>query len=84
MKKQITIFATLILLGGCAVESAISTSELPPAVVTAFQQKYPNTTVSKWEIGKENGKPYYEANFKQNGKKLEAVFLSDGAFVKEE
>ena len=84
MKKQITIVATILILGGCAMQSAISTSDVPTSVITNFQQKYPNTTVSKWKTWKKDNKVYYEAKFTQNGKKIEAVFLPDGAFVKEE
>jgi hypothetical protein len=38
----------------------------------------------EWEVEKEDGKLYYEAEFKLDGKSKEAYFRPDGSFTKEE
>lgn len=61
------------------------TDDVPPAVSAAFQAKYAGAQVTHWEVEKgDDGHLVYEAEFKLNGKSMEAEFKPDGTFVKEE
>jgi hypothetical protein len=54
----------------------IKDAELPAAVKTSFQNKYPGIS-AKWE--KEEGN--YEANFKKEGNQMSATFQPNGTFL---
>ena len=86
MKKTIIYFAAfaITVLFSCENEQEISASQVPPAVVSAFQAKYPNITPDKWEKENEKGKTVYEAKFKSNNKDVEAEFDENGKFIEEE
>jgi uncharacterized membrane protein YkoI len=83
MKKSIILPACFTMLLACN-EKKIAASEVPPAVISAFNAKYPGATDVKWEHEKEKGKWVYEAEFKSNGKEDEVHFDSAGNFVGEE
>jgi hypothetical protein len=84
MKLKKIIVVALIAVTGCASEIEISSSDVPAAVITAFNGKYPQASDVEWEIEKLEGKLYYEAEFRSEGKKKEAYFRPDGTFSKEE
>jgi hypothetical protein len=85
MKAKILITAISILfLAACACEIEIASSDVPQSVTSAFSSKYPGASDIEWEIEKEDGKLYYEAEFKLDGKKKEVHFRPDGTFTKEE
>lgn len=77
-----TIFAFVV--ASCACEIEIASSDVPQQVVSAFTSKYAGASDVEWEVEKEDGKLYYEAEFKVDGKKKEAYFRPDGTFTKEE
>ena len=79
MKKKIALFiiaAATFLLNGCEIE--ISESDVPKDLLASFKAKYPNAQNVKWEAEKEDGKFYFEAEWKENGKKTEVHISSDG------
>jgi uncharacterized lipoprotein YmbA len=84
MKKSIILMSLVVTMGACASEFEISSSDVPEAVVTSFNGKYPGASDVEWEVEKEEGKLYYEAEFKLEGKSKEAHFRPDGTFSKEE
>jgi hypothetical protein len=87
MKRNLIIcFGIFILLSGCSSsdEFDIKESEVPPSVLSAFRAKYPNVQVTKWEAQKEDGKFYFEAEFKEGGKEKEIHVSPDGSSVTEE
>ena len=84
MKKKFLIVASTLAFYGCASEFDIASSDVPSAVTTAFQTKYPGAQAGEWEVEKEDGKLIFEAEFKLDGKSKEAEFRPDGTFVKEE
>jgi hypothetical protein len=86
MKTKISLWIlTLALIaGGCASEFKIVSGDVPQAVISAFQAKYPNSQNVEWEAEKTDGHLAFEAEFKQDGKSKEAYFKPDGAFLKEE
>lgn len=85
MKKVTFILpAAALLLGACASEFDVPAADVPQAVVSGFQQKYPNVQNPEWEVEKSEGHLIYEAEFKLDGKRKEAEFKPDGTFVKEE
>lgn len=82
--KSILITGAVLLLVSCKSEFDIMSSDVPQAVLNAFQQKYPSAQVTEWEVEKESGALVFEAEFKLDGKKKEAEFKPDGTFIKEE
>ncbi|WP_336518532.1 PepSY domain-containing protein [Pollutibacter soli] len=83
MKKLVSAAAICLMLLSCD-EKKISASDVPSAVVSAFNQKYPGASDVKWQIEKENDKQIYEAEFKMDGKQIDAEFDADGTFIREE
>jgi len=64
-------------------ETTIKTSELPAAVASAVQAKYPGNVISLAEkIEKPGNKTFYELNIKVNGKKKELELDAEGKFIK--
>ena len=83
--KKLIIPLTVLLFTACNEnEKKISASDVPSSVQSAFNAKYPNASDVKWEQEKEKGKLIYEAEFKFNGKEIEAEFDSTGTFIEEE
>ena len=82
--KASIFFAALSLMASCASEMDIVSADVPESVMTSFASKYPQVKDTKWEIKKEDGKLYYEAEFKLEEKKKEAYFRPDGSFTKED
>jgi uncharacterized membrane protein YkoI len=79
MKKQILFTASTILLLASCKEFEIATSDVPKELITSFKTKYPNAQNVKWEVEKEKGKFYYEAEWNENGKKIEVHIAPDGS-----
>ncbi len=77
MKKIVFLFALILGLGFSA-----SAQKTPPqAVVAAFNQKFPNVKVEKWEKEK-NGE--WEAELEQNGTDMSANFSATGQWLETE
>jgi hypothetical protein len=74
------LFASILLFTACESEEAINPSEVPSAVMSTFNEKYPAATSVTWEL-EDN---IYEAEFKLDGKKKEVEFSADGKFLREE
>jgi hypothetical protein len=66
-----------------STEFDIKDSEVPPGVMAAFKAKYPQAQDVKWEADKENGKFYFEADFKDGGKEKEVLITPDGSSITE-
>jgi hypothetical protein len=82
---KIKAFMIALLFGvACASEFDIAASDVPQAVLDSFSGKYPDAKNVKWEVEKEDGKLYFEAEFEADGKNKEACFRPDGTFTKEE
>ena len=65
-------------------DSKLNESDVPQAVVQSFQAKYPTATDVKWKTETHNNKKVYEAEFKTDGKEVEAEFDEAGTFIREE
>ncbi|HEY4149032.1 MAG TPA: PepSY-like domain-containing protein [Chitinophagaceae bacterium] len=78
MKKHLLLLA---FAGGLALTAVAQKGITPPAAAnTAFQKAYPGISNVKWE--KEG--PGYEANFKQNGTEMSAVYDAKGVLQETE
>ena len=78
--KRLIIISTLavsIVFSACAQK--LDASKVPAAVNAAFEKQFPGVAPA-WE--KEDGK--YEANFKQNGNELSALFDANGTMTESE
>lgn len=78
------ILAVIILSVGCSSEFEIKETEVPKEVLAAFQAKYPAATAVEWVAEKEKGNFYFEAEWKENGKKMEVHITPDGSSVAED
>ena len=77
MKKIMMVLAISIAFTASAQK--LKEAEVPAAVKSSFAKLYSGLT-AKWE--KENGK--YEANFKQEGNSMSAMFDPNGTFTESE
>ena len=73
------ISALIAAIGFSACAQKLDPSKVPAAVKTAFAKQYAVVAV-KWE--KEGGK--YEAEFKQNGNTMSALFEANGTMTESE
>jgi hypothetical protein len=80
----LNIGLAVTLAYGCCSEFKIVSADVPAAVVSAFQARYPNAADVAWEAEKTSGRLAFEAEFKIDGKRKEAYFKPDGTFLKEE
>jgi uncharacterized membrane protein YkoI len=85
MKKFIcyVTLSAFLIISSCN-EKKIPASEVPQPALAAFNTKYPGATDVEWETEKKDDKVIYEAEFKLNGKKIEAEFGANGDFIREE
>ena len=64
-------------------EAEISMTDVPSAVKTAVEKKYPGAVISKvYKIDNSKGELTYEAEIKTSGKKKELVLKADGTIIK--
>lgn len=76
------LFAVVVVTGGIALSprcQKLNESQVPSAVRTAFDKKYPHTKAG-WDKEEAN----YEANFKQDGKRMSVVIDRSGTIVETE
>ena len=52
--------------------------KIPKKVMDTLKAKFPKAEITKWTIGKEDGKEVYDIEFKQGEKKFEADIFTDG------
>ena len=83
MKKLFIVLIAGALWSSCS-DKGIMTAEVPPAVREAFSARYPEVTEPAWSKEKEKGKLIYEAEWKRDGKEVEAEFDENGVFIREE
>ena len=67
-----------------AARSGKTIDDMPAAVRTAFQGRYPNAMVEEWERETENNQEVYKVDFKQDDKERKAYFDLSGNFLREE
>lgn len=89
MKTQYVITAVLvalpIMLGQAyAGEKELSKSQVPKAVINAFEKAYPNAKGLEFEEETFEGKAAYEVEYKENGKEYELLYSADGALLQKE
>jgi len=64
-------------------EMEIGNTEIPAAVSSSVQKKYPGAAVSRvYKIDNAKGETTYEAEIKTSGKKKEVVLKADGTIIK--
>ena len=81
MKNILTlVLAGTLLTAGCG-DKTLNESEVPQSVKDAVKSKYPQVTITKWELEKDGD---YSATFKSDSGEIESFFQKDGTFVKEE
>ncbi len=86
-EARVTVGATMLELDISTagvitqIEQPIAVAELPAAVTKAFAAKYPKAKITRAEQMTAGTKVSYELAFAVKGKRQEATFLPDGAFV---
>ncbi len=71
-------------LVSCSNEKKIATSDVPQVVSEALMAKYPDADEIEWEMEHEDERVNYEAEFRSDGKRKEALFSADGQFIEED
>lgn len=89
MKTQYVITAVLValpmILGQAnADEKELSKSQVPKAVINAFEKAYPNAKGLEFEEETFEGKTAYEVEYKENGMEYEFLYSADGALLQKE
>jgi hypothetical protein len=70
----------LLVVGAVTAIIVLAQTNVPSAVLSSFTKLFPGTTVKKWD--REEGK--YEANFTKEGKRMSAVFDTNGTLEETE
>jgi hypothetical protein len=84
MKKMMFSYAIVLATLFSCTEGNLAASDVPQAAKSSLESKYPGATDVEWKAEKEDGKKIYEAEFKWNGKEIEAEFDAEGTFIREE
>jgi len=89
MKTQYVITAVLValpmILGQVnAGEKELSKSQVPKAVINAFEKAYPNAKGLEFEEETFEGKAAYEVEYKENGMEYELLYSADGTLLQKE
>ena len=79
MKKLLLLLLAVCVLPFSAV-MAQSDKDIPAEVKNAFNAKYPGMKVTDWDW--EEDKNMYEAEFKMNGREMEAYLSPEGSWLK--
>jgi len=75
MKNVMITAAALVFAINTASAQKVKESEVPKAIVAAFQENFKGAKVEKWEKEKDGG---YEAEFDWNKVETSATFSADG------
>lgn len=62
----------------------LSKSQVPQAVIDAFEKAFPNAKPSEFETETFEGRAVYEVEYKENGKEYELLYSADGILVQTE
>ena len=89
MKTQIliaTVLGTSLATLGQATagEKELTRSQVPNAVLGAFEKAHPNVQSVEFEEGSFEGKTAYEVEYKENGREYELLYSADGSLVQKE
>jgi uncharacterized membrane protein YkoI len=67
-----------------AVEKELGKSQVPKAVIEAFEKAFPNAKGMEFEEEMFEGKVAYEVEYKKNGMEYEFLYSPDGALLQKE
>jgi uncharacterized membrane protein YkoI len=89
MKTQYIMSAVLVAMPmifgqANAGEKELNKSQVPKAVIAAFEKAYPNAKGLEFEEEVFEGKAAYEVEYKGNGKEYELLYSADGALLQKE
>jgi len=81
----VVIGSSLALLGAAkAAEKELSKSQVPKAVIEAFEKAHPGAKDVEFEEETFEGKTAYEVEYKENGKEYEFLYSPDGSLLEKE
>ena len=92
MKKNliyIAFLASVLTMQSCnertenKMQGETPEAEVPAAVKSAFNARYPGASAVEWEKEIDSNKTVYEVEFKQNKKEIKAKFDANGNFIDE-
>ena len=63
-------------------KNMITADKVPPAVIAAFNDRYPSVTDIIWETAHEGDMDTYKVKFKKRTEYLKAEFAADGKLIK--
>jgi len=77
--------ALLIAMTGAADARQQSTSStMPAAVRTAFEQAHPKATIDHWAAEKKDGQPVFEIESHEGQQKRDLLYAADGRLIESE
>ena len=80
--KILVIVAFIFALLACEKEEQekkVSEKEVPQAVINAFNNSYPGAVIKEYSEETEDGQKYYEISCEFEGRKIDAVYHTDGS-----
>lgn len=81
----VVLVALPMILGQAnAGEKELSKSQVPKAVINAFEKAYPNAKALEFEKETFEGKTAYEVEYKENGVEYELLYNADGTLLQKE
>lgn len=88
MKKTIIslslLFAAFVLPSCNDAGGDIEAADVPAAVMTSFNSRFPNATDVEWEHEAEDDRIIYKAEFDFNGTDMKAEFDANGGLLESE
>lgn len=80
MKKIVVLTVSMLLFGNAIHSQVIETSNVPPAVISAFNTAFLSPEAVKWEMDYD----HYVAKFEKNKVEIFATYNKDGGWIKTE
>ena len=77
MKKVLFL---IILMAHFSCERPTEKTNVPEPVQASFDKKYPGVKVTEWQVQHDK----YVAKFTRGNEEIEAEFIGDGTFLREE
>ncbi|WP_018344012.1 PepSY-like domain-containing protein [Cytophaga aurantiaca] len=78
--KKITLITALLISVWSVQAQKIEPQNVPASVTQSFNKLFPDVVSVKWELEEDN----YEAKYKKNDIKFEAIFSSTGTLIQTE
>lgn len=78
-----SLVVVTFLLNACfeSAEKELTETQVPTAILDAFNAAYPHAIVREYSEEVEDGQKIYEISFRKNGRKMDVVYSRDGRII---